>query len=66
MDTANYCRDLIVFTDGNDNSSHVSLQTVTKVMKERGVRVNIVSINSERDSVFYKLADPEASLYDRK
>lgn len=62
MDTTNYCRDLIVFTDGNDNSSHVSLQTVTKVMKERGVRVNIVSINSERDSVFYKHPDPEASF----
>ena len=34
-----------------DNSSHISLKTIVDVMQQHGVRVSVVSINSEKDSV---------------
>ena len=51
MDSTNTYRDIIIFTDGIDNCSHISLKTITEVMQQHGIRVNVVSINSERDSV---------------
>lgn len=53
MDSTNTCRDIVIFTDGLDNSSHISLKTITEVMQQNGIRVNVVSINSERDSVLF-------------
>ena len=51
MDSTNTYRDIIIFTDGMDNCSHISLKTITEVMQQHGIRVNVVNINSERDSV---------------
>ena len=51
MDSTNTYRDIIIFTDGMDNCSHISLKTLTEVMQQHGTRVNVVSINSEKDSV---------------
>ena len=51
MDSTNTYRDIIIFTDGMDNCSHISLKTIAEVMQQHGMRVNVVSINSERDSV---------------
>ena len=51
MDSTNTYRDIIIFTDGMDNCSHISLKTIAEVMQQHGIRVNVVSINSERDSV---------------
>ena len=53
MDSTNTYRDIIIFTDGMDNCSHISLKTITEVMQQQGIRVNVVSINSERDSVLF-------------
>ena len=53
MDTTNSYRDIVIFTDGMDNCSHISLKTLTEVMQQHGIRVNIVSINSEKDSVLF-------------
>lgn len=53
MDSTNTCRDIVIFTDGLDNCSHISLKTITEVMQQNGIRVNVVSINSERDSVLF-------------
>ena len=53
MDSTNTYRDIIIFTDGMDNCSHISLKTITEVMQQHGIRVNVVSINSERDSVLF-------------
>ena len=53
MDSTNTYRDIIIFTDGMDNCSHISLRTITEVMQQHGIRVNVVSINSERDSVLF-------------
>lgn len=58
-DTINNYRDIIILTDGADNCSHVSLNTITNVLQKYGVRVNIVNINSERDSVLCKSVDPD-------
>lgn len=63
FDTINNYRDVVVFSDGIDNSSHVSMNTMTEVMQRHGVRVNIVSINSEQDSVLCKtLSDTLVSI----
>ena len=51
MDSTNTYRDIIIFTDGMDNCSHISLKTLTEVMQQHGTRVNVVSIHSEKDSV---------------
>lgn len=51
MDSTNTYRDIVIFTDGIDNCSHISLKTITEVMQQHGIRVNVVSINSEKDSV---------------
>ena len=53
MDSTNTYRDIIIFTDGMDNCSHISLKTITEVMQQHGIRVNLVSINSEKDSVLF-------------
>lgn len=53
MDSTNTCRDIVIFTDGLDNCSHISLKTITEVMQQNGIRVNVVNINSERDSVLF-------------
>lgn len=53
MDSTNTYRDIVIFTDGMDNCSHTSLKTLTEVMQQHGIRVNVVSINSERDSVLF-------------
>lgn len=53
MDYTNTCRDIVIFTDGLDNCSHISLKTITEIMQQNGIRVNVVSINSERDSVLF-------------
>lgn len=53
MDSTNSYRDIIIFTDGMDNCSHISLKTITEVMQQHGIRVNVVNINSERDSVLF-------------
>lgn len=51
VDPTNKFRDIVIFTDGMDNSSHISLKTIVDVMQQHGVRVSVVSINSEKDSV---------------
>lgn len=53
MDSTNTCRDIVIFTDGLDNCSHISLKTITEVMQQNSIRVNVVNINSERDSVLF-------------
>lgn len=53
MDSTNTYRDIIIFTDGMDNCSHISLKTITEVMRQHGIRINVVSINSERDTVLF-------------
>ena len=53
MDSTNTYRDIVIFTDGMDNCSHISLKTIAEVMQQNGIRVNVVSINSERDSVLF-------------
>lgn len=53
MDSTNTYRDIVIFTDGMDNCSHISLKTIAEVMQQHGIRVNAVSINSERDSVLF-------------
>ena len=55
MDCKYQCKDIILLTDGVDNSSHMSLKTTIDVIREKGVRVNVVYINSMADSVSYKL-----------
>ena len=51
VDSTNKFRDIVIYTDGMDNSSHISLKTIVDVMQQHGVRVSVVSINSEKDSV---------------
>lgn len=55
MDCKYQCKDIILLTDGVDNSSHLSLNTTVDVIREKGVRVNVVYINSMADSVSYNL-----------
>ena len=55
MDSKYQCKDIILLTDGVDNSSHMSLKTTVDVIREKGVRVNVVYINSMADSISYKL-----------
>lgn len=51
MDDKSCHRDIVIFTDGEDNYSHVSLKTVTDYVKYNGVRVNIVIICSNAGNV---------------
>ena len=51
MDDKSFHRDIVIFTDGEDNYSHVSLKTVTDYVKYNGVRVNIVIICSNAGNV---------------
>lgn len=54
--------DIVIFTDGEDNFSHVSLKTVTDFMKYNGVRVNIVTICSNVGNVSYNGTNCEQDL----
>lgn len=62
MDSTNTCRDIVIFTDGLDNCSHISLKTITEVMQQNGIRVNVVNINSERDSVLFTSSVLDSAL----
>lgn len=47
--------DVVLFTDGHDNGSHVSLRTVADVMAAMKIRVHIVKFNAGKDSVRYNM-----------
>ena len=59
LDTAGHYRHIVVLTDGMENASHLSLNTLAAVLQHEGVSVHIVNINSQRDSVSYQLTDSD-------
>lgn len=50
-------RDIVIITDGVNNTSHISSKTFADLMAKYGVRIHIVSINSNKEKV-------EADVYD--
>ena len=50
-------RDIVIITDGVNNTSHISSKTFADLMAKYGVRIHIVSINSNKEIV-------EADVYD--
>lgn len=44
-------KDIIVITDGSNNTGHLSLETAFKIMQRYNVRVSYVYLNSGKDSV---------------
>ena len=44
---------ILLLTDGGDNASRLSLETLTNLLLKHGVRVDVIAFASERDSIYY-------------
>ena len=50
-------KSIILLTDGSDNCSRISANTLTNILLENGIRVDVVAFASKMDSVFYVFKD---------
>lgn len=48
---------IILLTDGSDNCSRISANTLTNILLENGIRVDVVAFASKMDSVYYVFKD---------
>lgn len=48
---------ILLLTDGSDNCSRISANTLTNVLLKYGIRVDVVAFASKMDSVYYALKD---------
>ena len=50
-------KSIILLTDGSDNCSRISANTLTNILLENGIRVDVVAFASKMDSVYYVFKD---------
>ena len=50
-------KSIILLTDGSDNCSRISANTLTNILLENGIRVDVVAFASKIDSVYYVFKD---------
>lgn len=50
-------KSIILLTDGSDNCSRISANTLTNILLGNGIRVDVVAFASKMDSVYYALKD---------
>ena len=50
-------KSILLLTDGSDNCSRISANTLTNILLENGIRVDVVAFASKRDSVYYAFND---------
>lgn len=50
-------KSILLLTDGSDNCSRISANTLTNILLENGIRVDVVAFASKRDSVYYAFKD---------
>lgn len=50
-------KSIILLTDGSDNCSRISANTLTNILLENGIRVDVVAFVSKIDSVYYVFKD---------
>lgn len=50
-------KSIIFLTDGSDNCSRISANTLTNILLENGIRVDVVAFASKIDSVYYVFKD---------
>lgn len=48
---------ILLLTDGSDNCSRISANTLTNILLGNGIRVDVVAFASKMDSVYYALKD---------
>ena len=48
---------ILLLTDGSDNCSRISANTLTNILLENGIRVDVVAFASKMDSVYYAFKD---------
>lgn len=53
---------VLLLTDGSDNASHISAETLKNLLLRYKVRVDVVAFASSKDSVYYNLGD-SAGVY---
>ena len=50
-------KSIILLTDGSDNCRRISANTLTNILLENGIRVDVVAFASKMDSVYYVFKD---------
>lgn len=48
---------ILLLTDGSDNCSRISANTLTNILLENGIRVDVVAFASKTDSIYYAFKD---------
>lgn len=61
---ANPYKNIVIITDGNDNSSHISAQTFANLMTAYGIRVTIIGINSLKENIDAQIFDTKTNKYE--
>lgn len=61
---ANPYKNIVIITDGNDNSSHISAQTFADLMTAYGIRVTIIGINSLKENIDAQIFNTKTNKYE--
>lgn len=61
---ANPYKNIVIITDGNDNSSHISAQTFANLMTAYGIKVTIIGINSLKENIDAQIFDTKTNKYE--